>query len=139
MAKAMARILKVRLPPSPSVSAIIEKDKKLCAVKLSYKNGYALPGGMLESEESFESALKREVFEETGLKIRSVSYFNEYAFNIEYPTINIVFTAKAIGKIKPSHEGIPEWIHPKDLLPKLVYQDNSQAVSDYIKILPQKK
>lgn len=133
LAQFLGKILKIELPPAPSVSAIIHKGGKILAIKMSYKDGYSLPGGMLKTNENFEEGIRREVYEETGFRIKSLKYFNEYAFEVEYPTVNITYLAKASGKTKSSKEGKPIWIDPTKNLEKFVYSDNVKALKDYIK------
>ena len=68
------------IPPSPqpparpqlAVSAAIFRDDKILLVRrarIPAKGFYTLPGGRVEFGESLHTALRREVDEETGLKI----------------------------------------------------------------------
>lgn len=41
----------------------------------SYPNMYEIPGGNLEFPETLEEAIKRELFEETGLKLESIKQY----------------------------------------------------------------
>ena len=57
------------------VSAFIYKDKKVLMVKRSktetpFPGNWEIPGGKVEYAEDLEVAIKREVKEETGLKIK---------------------------------------------------------------------
>lgn len=52
----------------PSVYGILIKDNKVLLSK--QWNGYDMPGGGVKIYETLEEALKREFFEETGLKIK---------------------------------------------------------------------
>jgi ADP-ribose pyrophosphatase YjhB (NUDIX family) len=51
----------------PSVYGIIIKDGKVLLIK--QHNFYSFPGGGIEIDETVEKALKREMLEETGLKV----------------------------------------------------------------------
>ena len=53
----------------PSVRAVIIKDNLIAMVYSSKYDYYKFPGGGIEKNEDYLSALKREVLEETGLKI----------------------------------------------------------------------
>lgn len=60
--------------PEPTVSAVIfNPDGKILLCK-SHKwgNKFVIPGGHIELGEKMEEALKREVFEETGLSIYDI-------------------------------------------------------------------
>lgn len=54
------------------VRVIISDDKKIFLVKHRYGNLWVLPGGGIKREELAEDAAKREVFEETNIKILSL-------------------------------------------------------------------
>lgn len=52
--------------------------KKVLLVKRKDFPVWTLPGGKKENEESLEEAVKREVFEETGLEVRVKKCLGEY-------------------------------------------------------------
>lgn len=55
---------------------VLIKDNEVLLVKLSYgkaKGGWILPGGMVEREETPQSGAEREVFEETGVRSKTLS------------------------------------------------------------------
>jgi 8-oxo-dGTP diphosphatase len=55
------------------VGALIERDARFLLLKRrAYPFGYALPAGHVEYNEEPKAALKREVLEETGLKVRNM-------------------------------------------------------------------
>jgi len=68
--------------PIPGVAAIIFKDSKILLVKRGKepnKGRWGLPGGVVELGETVEEAIRREIREETRLKIkpiRLVTIFN---------------------------------------------------------------
>ena len=69
-----------RYPSRPflGVGALIFDDKKILLVergKEPLKGYWSLPGGILESGEKLEAAIRREVREETGLEIEPLSVF----------------------------------------------------------------
>lgn len=133
LAQSAAKVLGFQLPPVPSVSAIIvNHQNRILAVQLTYKDGFALPGGGLEGGETFEEGLAREVREETGLTIVSSKLFGQYAFNVEYPTINFVYLCTVKGKITDSLEGQVSYHTPQHLLKTLIYQDNLAAITDFL-------
>jgi len=55
---------------------VLIKDDEVLLVKLNYgkaKGGWILPGGMVERGETPQSGAEREVFEETGLRSKTLS------------------------------------------------------------------
>lgn len=59
------------------VGAILRRDNKILLIH-RHKNGqeyWVLPGGGIEDEETLEMALRREVMEETSMKILSYNSF----------------------------------------------------------------
>ena len=119
-------------PPLPSVSAIIKRNKKILVIDLSYKKGYALPGGVLKGNEDYESAIKREVKEETGLKISSLKYFGSYCVTDPYSKVNITYIAKVKGKVSSSKEGKAVWKDPSEIKAELTYKDNKKAIKEWL-------
>ena len=69
-----------RYPSRPflGVGALIFEDAKILLVergKEPLKGYWSLPGGILETGEKLEAAIRREVREETGLEIEALSIF----------------------------------------------------------------
>lgn len=57
--------------PSHTVGAIavIERDGEVLLVRLAYRGGWGLPGGLLKRKEQPSDAVRREVVEEVGLDV----------------------------------------------------------------------
>ena len=72
------------------VAAIIIKDQKIFATQRGYgefKNGWEFPGGKIESGESPEYALEREIKEELDAKIRVGELFDTIEY--DYPNFHL--------------------------------------------------
>lgn len=115
------------------VGAIVLNEKQLLVVKDNFSVGYKLPGGHVEKNESIKDAVKREVYEETGVNVEFESIVNIGHFrNGQFGESNlyIVCTAKAKSKeiIINDFSEISEarWIDPVDFL-------NSDDVNIYNK------
>ncbi len=83
------------------VGAIIRDENNLLVVKDKFNAGYKLPGGHVDNNEPLKEALKREVFEETGIhaefeSILNLGHFTKGQFGESI--IYIVCTAKALTK-----------------------------------------
>jgi len=85
------------------VGAIIfEKGKVLLSKRAGrpFKNYWDVPGGFLEAGEHPEEGIKREIFEETGLKIkpmRIIGVFMDTYGKGGIRTLNIHFEADLVG------------------------------------------
>ena len=76
------------------------------------KGWWSIPGGLLETGETLETAVKREVREETGLRIEVIKFFEIFERimpdskgRIEYHYLLIDFLCRvAGGKLRPSSD-----------------------------------
>jgi 8-oxo-dGTP diphosphatase len=115
------------------VGAIVFHNGLLLVVKDRFSVGYKLPGGHVDKNESIKNALKREVFEETGIDVDFESIVNIGHFrNGQFGESNLylVCTAKAKSTqiiIVDSTEIVDaKWISPEDFL-------TSDTVNNYNK------
>lgn len=79
-----------------SVNALIETSDGMLLVKPSYKKGWDLPGGIVESDESPVEGLRREIVEELGTSaeiggLRCVDYIRSDWES--RPVIMLIFSA----------------------------------------------
>lgn len=72
------------------------EDKWLCTIHK--RRGVEFPGGKLEPGETLEEAAVREVFEETGVRVKNLQWFAEYAVHDEMSFCKTVFTAQFAGQ-----------------------------------------
>lgn len=74
--------------PEPTVGALIfNPEGKIFLMKShKWKDKYTIPGGHIELGESIETALKREIKEETGLDIHDIEFicFQEFVFDDQF-------------------------------------------------------
>ena len=101
-------------------------DKRLWA------NLYNGVGGHIEQGEDIFSAAKREILEETGLVPESLYLCGTIIIDTgDYPGIGIfVFTGESrLGRVKPSPEGVLEWVEPTTVF-------NLDLVNDLYELLP---
>ncbi len=115
-----------------TVLCLIEKDGKILLqnrVKNDWQ-GYTLPGGHVERDESFVGAVIREMKEETGLDIKNPILVGVKQFPIKHGRY-VVFLFKTneySGNLKPSDEGNIEWVEYDRL-------KDINTVDDFIELL----
>ncbi|MDI6724386.1 MAG: NUDIX hydrolase [Methanobacterium sp.] len=90
--------------PSLTVDAVIIcENNEIALIKRKndpYKDSWALPGGFVEYGETVESAVLREVKEETGLEVDLVTMVGVYSDPDRDPrghTVTICYLAKKVG------------------------------------------
>ena len=101
-----------------------------------------LPGGFVDPQESAESSIRREIREEIGLSVGTLSYFcsfpNRYPYKgITYDTLDLFFTAVLDDKpaLFPSDEvKAVVWIKRSEInFEKLAFPSLNQALTLFLK------
>jgi 8-oxo-dGTP diphosphatase len=103
------------------VAGIIRKEGQILITKrpenVHLAGLWEFPGGKVESGESLESALQREIQEEIGLEIRLDSEF--FTIDHDYPTKSVrlhFFNCTVLaGEAKPLDVADLRWVKPADL------------------------
>ena len=132
----LAKILFVEFPPILSVAGLIEKKGKLLFIDLPYMNGLGLPGGIVGKGETLEESLRREILEETGLKVESSKYLWSTAGFFKVPSISVVFGVRVSGNLKESPEGKPIWIRAEEAVGRMGYKNAELDLKKYLETNP---
>ncbi|MCA0972095.1 NUDIX hydrolase [Halobacillus litoralis] len=120
---------------------VVNDQGEILLQKRADKGVWGFPGGALELGESVEEAVKREVQEETGLKVELTKligiyskYFDEYPNGDQAQTIAYFFELKVLGGELSAHdkETIELQFFRPDDMPELVNQQHRDALLDYI-------
>ena len=119
---------------SPAIIVAVTKgDKLLLAHNKQFPNRmYSVIAGFVEYGETFEECVKREVYEEVGIKVKNIKYFGSQPW--PYPnSMMIGFTAEYLdGDIKVDGEEIihADWFS-KDEIPGM-YKKSTSIGSELI-------
>ncbi|MEW5976585.1 MAG: NUDIX hydrolase [Acidobacteriota bacterium] len=96
--------------------------------------GWALPGGFVDLNETVEQAAVREAFEETGLKVRLLRQFHVYSAPDRDPrgqTVGVVFIASAEGEPIGQDDAAAAAVFDRNSLPTPIAFDHAQILDDY--------
>lgn len=122
-----------------AVDAILLWKDGLILVRRKYppfSGWWALPGGMVDINETVEEAIAREVFEETGVKCRIdglIGVFSALDRDPRGRTITVCFECKALNEpLKKSDEALEVKVFPFSRLPKLAF-DHENIVAEFLK------
>lgn len=111
-------------PLNTVVSPVIYKDKFLLIkrIKPPYIGFWCLPGGKVEFGENIEEAVKREIKEEAGLKVKfakAKGIVEEFLYEkgkiYGHYLIFVCETRTTSGKFQTSEEGELKWFSKEDL------------------------
>lgn len=124
---------------SPSVAAdsIVFSQGKLLLIKRKkdpYKGYYALPGGILDDDETLEECAVRELFEETGLRGEVVGLLDVFSDPKRDPRVRMlsaIFVVGSIsGELKAGDDAADAAFMDMDKLPSLAY-DHDRAIEEF--------
>ena len=106
---------------------ILKKNKKILFTKRPSKKYFGdyweFPGGKVEKNETFEEAIKRELFEELGIRIKIQDLINLDLVNHTYDKKNFIMMSvfcieKWHGKIRNKDTKDFSWLNIKGPYPK---------------------
>ena len=105
-----------------SCAALVINDVGKILLVKSPLRGWEYPGGLIESGETFQQALKREVREEAGVEIE-VTGFVGICKNVEKDIVNIDFTARYVGGELTTSEESTEviWVSPEKAMDLITF------------------
>jgi len=129
-----------------SVDAIIEKNNKIVLIKRGkepFKGWIALPGGMLENNETVEDSVVREALEETSLEIEPVEILGVYSDPKRHPMgyITVAFITKIKkGNLKPGSDAKEaNWFDLNKINFNRLAFDHAKIIKDFIRWKKEKR
>src|SRR5215831_3995270 len=100
--------------------AVLRKDDLILVIDRNDGRGFSFPGGLAHPGETAEQTMRREVEEETGLKIEKSSFLFEYRSTSDIPCVVSVFEIEASGPLAESWEGAPRLLSGTEIKPRLL-------------------
>lgn len=100
--------------------AIIRRDQQLLVIQRNDGRGLSLPGGLAGRKETEEETLRREVLEETGLRVTEVELRMQYHSTADVPCDISVFEVQTTGELTKSWEGAPQWMTMAEIEQRLL-------------------
>lgn len=116
--------------PIRAIAVIVCKRGKYAALMHASRGGIEIPAGRVEPGETLTAAVKRELFEETGLRAKKITRVCRLPSNVECTGFVVVAT----GKLKSSTEGYAFWATEDELLgPMATFAKSNRIALDRIK------
>ena len=105
-----------------SVAGLVTNDRGEILLVNSPWRGWEYPGGLIESGETFETALRREIREEAGVEVE-VERFVGICKNVEKDIVNIDFVCRYVsGQLTTSEESIEvAWFTPEEAMEAITF------------------
>ena len=126
---------KISKGPFLTVDGIVEYEGGIVLVER--KNpplGRAIPGGFVDTRESAEECVVREIKEETNLEFTGFKQFRTYSSPLRDPrfhTASVVFIGKGEGVISADSDAKSAKVFNLDSLPDKMAFDHRQILKDY--------
>jgi 8-oxo-dGTP diphosphatase len=105
-----------------------------------HKNHWALPGGIMEPDETIQQTAVREAKEETGLDVkleRLIGVYSKPGRDERGRSVSVLFEATAIGGNLKADTDAKEIMRTKDFSKMDLAFDHNEMIKDYLKFLKQ--
>lgn len=105
-----------------SVAALVYNDNGEILMVKSPWRGWEYPGGLVEPGETLPAALKREIWEESGVEAE-ITGFVGICKNVEKDIVNIDFCCRYLsGELKTSEESTEvRWMKPEEAMAAVTF------------------
>jgi 8-oxo-dGTP diphosphatase len=123
--------------PLPTADVIIEVGDRVVLVRRKYPpEGWAIPGGFVETGETVEAAAVREALEETGLSVTLTALLGVYSDPARDPrhhTITTVYVGKSTGNPDGGDDAAEARLFGEADLPSPIAFDHAKVLADYFR------
>lgn len=115
--------------------AIIRRGDQFLVMLRNDGRGVCFPGGIAGWRENEESAVRREVLEETGMTAVNVNFRMRYRSTADLPCLISVFEVEATGDLQTSWEGTLHWMTIPEI-EKQILKSQRPALEEAKKMSP---
>ena len=130
--------------PIATVAAIVENDRgEILLTRRNvepFKGQWCLPGGHIDANETVETAVIREVGEETGLDFTAkfITYLDEIAPKHNWHAVVMVFAGKGTGEISKQASEVTDirWFSLEEARSLPLAFVHNQILDEYTSHLP---
>lgn len=123
--------------PYPTADVVIEVGDRIVLVRRrNPPEGWALPGGFVESGETVETAAVREAAEETGLTVTLTALLGVYSDPSRDPrfhTVSTVYVGRAEGTPRGADDAAEARLFTESGLPTPIAFDHATILADYFR------
>lgn len=127
----------------PGSVVILVNDKEEILLQQRANGNWGLPGGLMDLGESFEEVAQREVFEETGMSVKSLNLLNVYSGSQYYLKVSngdelysataVYYTSDYDGHMQiDHHETIDLKYFSFEHLPENINEKDKGFITDYV-------
>jgi 8-oxo-dGTP pyrophosphatase MutT (NUDIX family) len=118
-------------------AVVLDDSNKVFLVKHSYVSGWHLPGGGVETGESFGGALRRELLEEGRIELTAEPalhglFFNNHVSRRDHVAVYIVRHFRQDRMPEPNHEIIACGFYAADALPAETTRGTRLRISEVL-------
>ena len=103
----------------PCIIVLVRKGDKILLARHTQRNQdiYACLAGYVEAGETIENAVRREIFEETGIKVKNIQYRGSQSWPFPRQLMLAFYADYESGEIKVQEEEIEDakWFDINDL------------------------
>lgn len=123
---------------------VIDGDSRVLLVRHTYGKGWLFPGGGVEFRETLETAVTRELEEETGIaptgsmELLGV-YSNSAVFPGDHVAVFVVRTWRRTREVKPNHEIAEQGFFPIDALPPGTGEGTRRRLDEMLGRVPRRE
>ena len=130
-----SRILWLFIKPiTVGVRLLMVKDGQVVLVKHVYEPFWYLPGGMVESGETLETAVQREAQEEVGATLHDLQLFGVYTNFLRGKSDHVVVFISQVFELTCEGDDEIEYcrLYPLDMLPDQTSTGTANRIQEYL-------